>query len=196
MLVSSHLLLAPSFIAPPLLAIALAPLLFLIVLTGRFGWTALHWATECDPAVEEPAVVDRKYQILKLVRASSQTIPWVEACFQMLDCNSHFNPAVKTQRGNTALVHTIWNGNLKSCQVRRAPVWSPTLTNRSNLSADLEEEGMRSEYQDRVTSPSRLCGLVHMPSSNRFGWNAMHWACNGKQLKDGRWRPFVEIVQL
>eukprot|EP00960_Hanusia_phi_P011644 340120-Hanusia_phi.AAC.4 len=81
--------------------------------------------------------------------------------FQILDCSLHFNPAIKTQRGNTALVHTIWNGNVKACQVQPAGGDRPVLpvSIALTLAADTETERMRSERQDRV---NRRC-LLYRP---------------------------------
>mmetsp|Transcript_24266 Transcript_24266/g.56314 ORF Transcript_24266/g.56314 Transcript_24266/m.56314 type:complete len:524 (-) Transcript_24266:17-1588(-) len=67
----------------------------------RFGWTAMHWA--CEGSEED---MGERQRAKKLTIAKTL----VNEYRSSLDLN------IKTGRGNTALVHAVWNGNLKAVQ--------------------------------------------------------------------------------
>jgi hypothetical protein len=68
----------------------------------QFGWTALHWLSEGDAdGAENRVISDRKLDMLKM----------------LLDFKSVINVLSTSNKGNTALVHAIWNGNTRACSL-------------------------------------------------------------------------------
>mmetsp|Transcript_28333 Transcript_28333/g.44193 ORF Transcript_28333/g.44193 Transcript_28333/m.44193 type:complete len:535 (-) Transcript_28333:444-2048(-) len=67
----------------------------------RLGWTPLHWAAECNPEKMTSSSIDKRLTIMRLLLEYPATI----------------DLKLISSRGNTPLVHAIWNGNLKACQL-------------------------------------------------------------------------------
>lgn len=142
-----------------------------VVLNGRdrFGWTALHWLAEGN-LEESPKTIERKLEMIKV----------------LMEHKSVLNLLSKTNKGNTALVHAIWNGNVRVCQLllKKEPRLATELTQGGWTALHWAVKGQKMRNKTQKAAPNIVQLLLrrqHGVDVNLLthgGDTALHIACS------------------